>query len=62
MDWILAVVLVSGDPAKVSVHPSERACVETGENWYREMTEIRKRLKLPPPKGWLCTPVEDMPS
>ena len=60
--WLLAVVLERGHNAKVSVHPTEKACVAAGEKWERETDELYRRLKKPRAPGWICTPVEETPS
>jgi len=60
--WILAVVITAGAEPKLSAHRTEQACVAAGEQWLREANAVAKKLKRPPPKGWLCTPVEETPS
>lgn len=60
--WLLALVLSRDAEPQLSVHATEMACVEAGERWLRDADALARRMKQPRPKGWLCTPVEEMPS
>lgn len=60
--WILATVLFKGAKPQISIHKDEAACVAAGEQWAREVEELRQRFKRPRPSGWLCTTIEEKPS